>query len=185
MLTEQKGPPPPRPMEPTPDNGGERPNYTWSQSLQETVLVVPTGRAGLKARDCDITITPLSATIGLKGGQPIVKGKLPHKVRPHESTWTVDLADGMITVHLDKIDKTCWWTNALEGEPEIDITRVEPDHSRLSDLDGETRAMVEKMMFDQRQKARGLPTSDELEKQRKLDEFKKKHPDFNFHPGKF
>ena len=52
----------------------------------------------------------------------------------------------MISILLTKQDQMEWWKCCVKGEPEIDTQKVEPENSKLADLDPETRSTVEKMM---------------------------------------
>ncbi|KDQ30849.1 hypothetical protein PLEOSDRAFT_1036712, partial [Pleurotus ostreatus PC15] len=161
--------------------------YTWTQLLGELDIVVPVPK-GTRARDLVVTIQKKKLKVALKGKEPIMEGELCKDIKVDESTWNIRMCslqdNELLLIHLEKSNKEQWWENVLTHHPKIDTTKIEPPNSQLSDLDGETRGMVEKMMFDNQQKQMGKPTSDELKKMEALKKFQAAHPELDFSNAK-
>lgn len=81
----------------------------------------------------------------------LCEGKWCKPIIADDSFWTINRDGDKSTLMLTlcKKEGKCWWNCLLDGDIEIDTQKVEPENSKLSDLDGETRSTVEKMMFDQ------------------------------------
>lgn len=143
-------------------NGAVTDEYRWSQSLQEATVefVFPENMRPVNAKDLKVDIKNERLVIKHKSSdKPFFEGKFAERVHPEESVWNLEDKSKLI-LSLEKIRQT-WWNAAFLGGPEIDATKVEST-KKIEEYDGSTQGAIRKIMFDQNQKAQGLPTSDQL-----------------------
>jgi len=159
--------------------------YKWTQQINDVDITAPIP-FNIKGRDLDVKLTKTSIKAAIKGQEPIIEGTFPHPILVDDSTWTLETTSSgkELSIHLDKVNKMEWWAHVVTSAPKIDTSKIQPENSKLSDLDGQTRSMVEKMMFDQRQKEMGQPTSDEQKKMEMLKKFQEQHPEMDFSNAK-
>jgi hypothetical protein len=169
-------------------NGGSAEHYTWTQQdIKEIGISIP---VPFSTRGKDLTIKHDAKTllVQIKGQEPIINGEFHALIKPDSLVWTLEeVRDAkLITISFEKFDAMKWWECALKGDQEIDTRKINPEASKISDIeDPEMKAQIEKMMFDTRQKQMGLPSSDDLSKNAMMGNFMKAHPEMDFSKAKF
>jgi hypothetical protein len=172
-------------------NGGTTAKYSWTQTLAEVSVVIPLP-AGTGSKQLSVVIEPTKLHVGLKGAAAgsegvFVSGAPDERIDSSDATWTLETdsktGGKVLELFLPKSNKMSWWKCVVKGDPSINTKKIVPENSKLEDLDGDTRSTVEKMMFDQRQKQMGKPSSDEMTKQAALKRFMEQHPEMDFSNG--
>mmetsp|Transcript_18320 Transcript_18320/g.50858 ORF Transcript_18320/g.50858 Transcript_18320/m.50858 type:complete len:363 (-) Transcript_18320:938-2026(-) len=169
------------------DNGIDVPGrYVWTQTLSELSVSIPVPD-NTRGRDLNVTIARNHLKAALRSadkGEYLINAPLTKTIICDDSFWTIE--DGnRLAINLQKLNQMEWWDSVCQDDPvKLNVQKIQPESSKLGELDGETRQTVEKMMYDQRQKAMGLPSSDEEAKLNALERFKKQHPEMDFSNAK-
>jgi N-terminal conserved domain of Nudc./CS domain len=149
-------------------NGGSTDQYQWTQTLEEITVLVPVD-GSLRGKNLLVVVSPTALSIQSKSPlrppdetepKVYVSGALSAAIDPNESTWSLE--GGVVQVILYKSVPT-FWSHVLQGDAEIDTDLVD-NRRDIHSYDETTQAKLRQVMFDQGQMAKGLPTSDQLQK---------------------
>ena len=144
-------------------NGGATARYRWTQSLEETSVVVAVPE-GTRGKDVDVTMKQSSIVVKLKPTKDIsvskilLEGDFVESIQTHESTWSLE--GGCLLLVLQKQKKT-WWDTVIQGDERIDAALVDSTR-KVDSYDATTQAHIRKILFDQRQERLGLKSSDQI-----------------------
>lgn len=139
-------------------NGAARENYSWSQTIMDLDVTVKLPPDIKSSKDLRVVINSGDLYIANRNGNVVIKDTLPFKIKTIDSFWSI--SEGRLLIHLEKKQER-WWNKFLNGEEEIDLSKI--DCSRpLDELPEDNIAKVRELQWNQEQKLKGLPTSDEI-----------------------
>jgi hypothetical protein len=151
--------------------------FTWTQEISSVMLIhdIPTD-TNKKMVKCLFSKQSLEVRVN---DVVLCNSTLSNPYVPDESYWQIE-TEGQKKQLIIVLQKTAgyWWPCVFKGDPEIDITKIDPPTAKLSDLSSDVRNDVEKMML----KNNGEKNRVEEEQRRK---FGKQYPQFDFSEAKF
>lgn len=142
--------------------GGDYGAYSFTQSDSDVTVFVPVP-VGTASKQVQVELSTSRVSISLRGQTPVLAGELYKPIKASDSTWSLE-DKKLIVISLAKSNLKFeeWWPHVVTTERQIDMRTLKPPSKHLRELDDGTQATVAKMMFDQNQKRKGLPTSEEL-----------------------
>ncbi|KAM3964348.1 nudC domain-containing protein 3 [Aphomia sociella] len=139
-------------------NGAERDKYCWSQTIMELDVIVRLPPEIKSSKDLKVTINSGDICVACRNGDPIIKDTLPYKIKVSDCFWSI--SEGKLLIHLEKAQER-WWNRFLDNEEPIDLEKI--DCSRpLNELPDDHIDKVRELQWNQEQKLKGCPTSDEI-----------------------
>lgn len=155
------------------DCGHDFGKYSWSQGDAEVTIKVPLP-LNTTSKMLAVSIETNSLSIGFKNSTSdvIFKGKLFKPIKAEDSTWCIE-DKKLLVVILYKSNRQFeeWWPHVVDSEPQCDFKTLKPPSKHMRELDQGAQAQIQKMMFDQEQKRKGMPASDELLQQEMMKKY--------------
>ena len=96
-----------------------RDQIKWAQTVYDVQVKIKLPN-GTRGRDVDWKATATTVRFGVKGQAPILDGELDFKIKPLESTWSIDPENGEALVFLQKASKHENWKSVLKGVGVVD-----------------------------------------------------------------
>lgn len=131
------------------NNGGITSLYTWTQTLKDFSLIIPL-EDDVKSKQIKIDFTKFEFNLKIKGKEYLMGKKFPKEIKTAEFVWTIEVneytEEKTLNITCEKMNQMEWWESMFEGDQKINLDKINAEQSNLSDLDGETRQTVEKMM---------------------------------------
>ncbi|CAF0845380.1 unnamed protein product, partial [Didymodactylos carnosus] len=149
-------------------NGADRDLYTWTQTIKDLDVRIKVPKSIRKGKEVKVAIAKQHLKIDIQENgtlKTLIDSDLAWKINPEESTWSLVPGDH-IHVSFEK-GMERWWENFLVGEKKINLKHIQPEKP-MEDLSSEEQMKIQQMMYDQRQKMMGLPTSEEQKYQNML-----------------
>lgn len=144
-------------------NGAQREQFCWSQNATDVDVhvMVPEHVTSAKCVKVNLTTTHLKVSILETSGnyKDLIDDDLLYSVMAEAAIWNL-FPKEHIFISMEKCENR-WWNSLLKTEPKINVNEI--DNSQpFEELDEESKAKIQQLMFDEQQKATGKPTSEQI-----------------------